>query len=160
MDPLGNIPLFLPILSKVSPERQQRVLLRELAIAFVVLVLFLFSGTHFLALLGVSEPSLTVAGGTILFMIAIRMIFPKTRREGEMELDGEPFLVPLAVPLIAGPSAMATVILIMSREPERWPEWLGALAVAWAATGVILFAASGLRRFLGVPHAGRRCALR
>lgn len=150
MDPLGNIPFFLTLLGEVPAGRRKRVLLRELAIALGVLVIFLFAGTHILDLMGISEPSLTIAGGIILFLIAIRMVFPKTRRTAEPELEGEPFLVPLAVPLIAGPSAMATVMLIISREPARWPEWLGALILAWAATGIILFAASGLRRFLGL----------
>lgn len=150
MDPLGNIPLFLTQLQVVQESRRNRVLMRELLLALLVLIVFLFSGTWILDLLGISEPSLTVAGGIILFLIAIRMVFPQTRAASEPELAGEPMLVPLAVPLIAGPSSMATVMLIMSREPARWAEWIAALGMAWLATGAILFAAGGLRRFLGV----------
>ena len=149
MDPLGNIPVFLTTLKSVDAKRQVRVVLRELLIALAVLVIFLFAGRYILAILQISEPSLTIAGGIILFMIAIRMVFPRSRDQGEFEIEGEPLVVPLAIPFVAGPSAMASVMLIMNREPMRWREWLIALLLAWAATGVILLAASGLRRRLG-----------
>ena len=149
MDPLGNIPMFLTTLKSVEPKRQLRVVLRELAIALVVLVVFLFAGRYILGFLQISEPSLSIAGGIILFMIAIRMVFPHRRMGEETALEGEPLIVPLAIPFVAGPSAMASVMLIMNRQPERWREWLVALLLAWAATGIILLAASGLRRHLG-----------
>jgi len=149
MDPLGNIPVFLTTLKAVEPKRQVRVVLRELVIALVVLIIFLFSGRYILGFLQISEPSLTIAGGIILFMISIRMVFPGRRDQKEIELEGEPLVVPLAIPFVAGPSAMASVMLIMNREPGRWREWLVALLIAWIATGVILLAASGLRRHLG-----------
>lgn len=149
MDPLGNIPVFLSTLKTVEPKRQLRVVLRELFIALVVLVVFLFAGRYILGFLHISEPSLSIAGGIILFMIAIKMVFPHSRSTAESELEGEPLIVPLAIPFVAGPSAMASVMLIMNRQPERWPEWLIALILAWTGTGVILLAASGLRRHLG-----------
>ena len=149
LDPVGNIPVFLTTLKAVEPERQVRVVLRELVIALVVLVLFLFAGRYILTALQISEPSLTIAGGILLFMIAIRMVFPGRGASVESELEGEPLIVPLAIPFIAGPSAMASVMLIMNRQPERWPEWLIALLLAWSATGAILLAASTLRRHLG-----------
>jgi multiple antibiotic resistance protein len=148
MDPLGNIPFFLAALRTVPPERQQRVVLRELVIALVVLVFFLFAGRFVLQLLHISEPALTTAGGVILFLIAIRMIFPSPQHPLVEQSDEEPFIVPLAIPYVAGPSAVATELLLMSREPARWPEWLLALALAWIATGTILLFASGLRRYL------------
>ena len=149
IDPLGNIPFFLSALSAVPAERQRLVVVRELSFALGVLVLFLFAGRYLLALLQISEPALTTAGGVILFLIALRMIFPSSLHTLAEQVRGEPFLVPLAVPYVAGPSALATELLLMSREPGRWPEWLAALLLAWGATCVILYFASGMRRFLG-----------
>lgn len=148
MDPFGNIPFFVAALREVEPARHLRVVARELLFALVVLVAFLFAGQHLLALLHVSGPALTVTGGLLLLLIAIKMIFP-TDGHGEAQLQGEPFLVPLAIPYVAGPSALATVLLISSREPARWPEWLGALLLAWAGTAVVLATSGWLARRLG-----------
>lgn len=149
MDPLGNVPLFLSSLKAVAPARQNRIVARELLIAYGILVGFLFAGQYFLRLLHISEPALTIAGGIILFLIALRMVFPSADATLEESIDGEPFVVPLAIPYLAGPSTMATLALMMSREPLRWPEWLAALTVAWLGCAVILIAGSQLRRLLG-----------
>ncbi|MBY0527438.1 MAG: hypothetical protein K2R98_28840 [Gemmataceae bacterium] len=149
MDPLGNIPFFLTALRHVEPTRQRAVIVRELLFALCFLVFFLFAGQYLLRLLHISEPALTIAGGVILFLIAMRMIFPSPERSMHEEVDGEPFIVPLAIPYVAGPSALATELLIMSREPERWMEWLAALILAWLASSVIIFFAGGLGRYLG-----------
>jgi len=149
MDPLGNVPFFLATLTQVEPVRQKRVVVRELVIALAVLVFFLFAGRYVLALLRISEPALSLAGGVILLLIALRMIFPTADRSLREESEGEPFIVPLAIPYVAGPSAFATELLLMSREPARWPEWFLALLLAWLVTAVIIFFASGMRRFLG-----------
>ena len=149
IDPLGNVPFFLCVLKKVDERRRKAIILRELGIAFGVLVLFLFCGRYLLLLLQISEPSLGIAGGIILFIISIRMIFLGAEKVFEDILEGEPFIVPLAIPSVAGPSAMATVLLLMAREPARWPEWLAALAGACFLSGVILFFSSGLIRLLG-----------
>jgi multiple antibiotic resistance protein len=149
MDPLGNIPFFVAALKSVEPKRQRRVVVRELLIALVVLVLFLFAGRYILELLHISEPALTTAGGVILFLIALRMIFPSAEKSLHEVVAGEPFIVPLAIPYVAGPSALATELLLMSREPARWPEWLLALFLAWFASSVIIFFTSGLSVYLG-----------
>jgi multiple antibiotic resistance protein len=149
MDPLGNIPVFLLALKDVEPARQNTVLYRELAIALGILVLFLFTGQYLLALLHISDPALTVAGGVILFLIAIRMIFPSSEKSMQEQIEGEPFIVPLAIPYVAGPSSLATELLLMTREPHRWDEWLLAVVLAWVASSVILVFASKLRRYLG-----------
>lgn len=149
MDALGNVPLFFSALKNVAPERQNRIVLRELLIALVILVLFLFLGQPLLSLLHISDEALTVAGGIILFLIALRMIFPTPEKNMQEEVDDEPFIVPLAIPYVAGPSALATVLLLMSREPHRWAEWLLAIFLAWSASSVILFFASRLRQYLG-----------
>lgn len=150
MDPLGNIPIFLSILDKVPAERRMRVLLRELVLALLVLLAFLFFGQYLLSFLGLSEHAIRIAGGIILFLIALKMVFP-VARSAQMpdEDDEEPFLVPLAIPLIAGPSAMAIVMLLVSNDPGRTVHWVVAVGLAWAASAVILLSATGLKRFLG-----------
>jgi len=149
LDPFGNIPFFIAALQNVPRERHKRVIVRELAIALFVLVVFLFAGEHILKALQISEPALRAAGGTVLFLIAIRMVFPRPGASVGEELSGEPFIVPLAIPYVAGPSALASVLLIMNQEPERWPEWLGALSLAWLLTGFIILMSSVLAKRLG-----------
>jgi multiple antibiotic resistance protein len=149
MDPLGNVPLFLSALRHVDPTRYRPVIVRELTIALAILVVFLFAGRYLLRLLHVSAAALTTGGGIVLLLIALRMIFPSHERSLREEVEGEPFVVPLAVPYTAGPSTLATELLLMSREPERWPLWLGAVALAWLASAVILYFAGSLRKVLG-----------
>jgi len=149
MDPLGNIPLFLTTLKKVEAERQRFVVVRELLIALVVLIAFLFLGQYLLQLLHLSETALTTAGGIILMIIAIRMIFPARDKSLQEDVEGEPFIVPLAIPYVAGPSAMATALLMMSREPTRWLDWLFAVLLAWLASAIIIYFSSYFARFLG-----------
>lgn len=149
LDPFGNVPLFLVYLKDLPPQRQRRIIVRELGIALGVLVLFLFGGRFLLTVLQISEPSLGIAGGLVLFLIAIHMIFSGAEEIFRGQYPGEPFIVPLAIPLIAGPSAMATVLLLMARQPDRWLEWLTALLVAWLASGIILLLSSPLSRLLG-----------
>ncbi|MEF7612326.1 MarC family protein [Aquincola sp. MAHUQ-54] len=150
LDPFGSLPIFISVMRNVAPERRARVAVREVVLAFGVLALFMVGGRSFLSLLHLSERSLEVAGGVILLIIAIRMIFASG---GEIyATDGtgrEPFIFPLAVPLLAGPSAMATVLLLASRQPERLAEWVGALTVAMAICGIVLLMADRLRRLLG-----------
>ena len=149
LDPLGNVPVFLSVLKPLPPKRQRVVLVRELLIALAVLMLFLWCGKYFLELMHLRQESVSIAGGIVLFLIGIRMIFP--RPEGLMgEIpDGEPFIVPLAIPLVAGPSGMAAVMLMGSNEPHRLGEWSLALFLAWAATAAILFSATLLYKRLG-----------
>jgi multiple antibiotic resistance protein len=150
IDPIGNIPAFLFILQNVPPERHRPIIVRELLVALLTLVLFLFVGPYVLAALQISQASLGAAGGIILFLIALRMIFPVPKGIfGEEAEGGEPFIVPLAIPLIAGPAAMATLILLMGRDPTAWPRWLAALLVAWSVSGVILLSAARLAQLLG-----------
>ena len=149
LDPLGNIPVFLSLLRSLPPRRQRIVLARELIIALVVLAAFLWGGKYALELMHLRQESVSIAGGIVLFLIGIRMIFPPPEGlMGEIP-DGEPFIVPMAIPLIAGPSGMAAVMLMGSNEPGRLNEWTLALLIAWAATAAILFSATVLYRFLG-----------
>src|SRR5207248_9391453 len=114
-----------------------------------VMVLFPFVGRYILLLLHISEPALTLAGGVILLLIALRMVFPTAEKSLHEEVEDEPFIVPLAIPYVAGPSTLATELLLMSREPHRWPEWLLALLLAWLVASVIIYFASLLQKYLG-----------
>jgi MarC family membrane protein len=150
LDPLGSLPIFIPIMRGVAPERRRRVALRELAIAFGVLLAFMFFGDAFLRLMRLSERSLEVAGGVILLMVAIRMIFSTEGGIYGGAVEGkEPLIFPLAVPLLAGPSAMATVLLLASRQPARVMEWVAALACAMAVSGAVLMLCDRIRRVVG-----------
>jgi len=149
MDPIGNIPLFLTALKSVDRSRRLLVVGRELVIAYALLVGFLFVGRPFLAMLAISEPALTIAGGIVLFFIAIRMVFPATHGTLSEQIEGEPFVVPLAIPYVAGPSALATVLLMTSQYPVRQFDWLLAISVAWLASAAILLAGSKISDFLG-----------
>jgi len=149
LDPLGNIPVFLSLLKPLPPKRQRVVLVRELLIALAVLMGFLWGGKYALELMHLRQESVAIAGGIVLFLIGIRMIFP--RPEGLMGAvpDGEPFIVPMAIPLVAGPSGMAAVMLMGSNEPDRLADWSLALLLAWGATAAILMSATLLYKLLG-----------
>jgi len=149
LDPLGGLPIYIPIMNSVPKERRRRVALREASIAFAVLLGFMFAGEAFLRVMHLSERSLEVAGGVILLMVAIRMIFGAEGGIYGTPEGREPFIFPLAVPLLAGPSAMATVLLLASRQPERVMTWVLALTVAMAISGLVLLACERIRRLLG-----------
>jgi MarC family membrane protein len=149
LDPFGSLPIFIPVMRTVRADRRAFVAMREVAIAFAVLFAFMFFGEAFLRLMRLSERSLEVAGGVILLMVAIRMIFSQGGGVYGVPEGREPFIFPLAVPLLAGPSAMATVLLLASRQPDQLGEWIGALACAMAVSGAVLLGCNRLRRWLG-----------
>lgn len=149
LDPLGSLPVFIPIMHDVAPARRRWVALREVGIAFCVLLAFMFFGEAFLRVMRLSERSLEVAGGVILLMVAIRMIFTPEGGVYGVPEGKEPLIFPLAVPLLAGPSAMATVLLLASRQPDKVGEWIGALSCAMAVSGLVLLLCSRIRRWLG-----------
>ncbi len=153
MDPLGNIPTFVAQLKDVEQSRVSKIILRENIIALGVLVIFLFAGELILALLHVSKPSLGIAGALILFIIAMQMVFSKHDIASENgngpKTTEEPFIVPLAIPLVAGPSAIAVVILQMAKAPDQWYYWLGGLILAWLGSTLILLSSQSISRILG-----------
>ena len=149
LDPFGSLPIFIPVMRGVAPERRARVALREVGIAFGVLFAFMFFGEGFLRVMHLSERSLEVAGGVILLMVAIRMIFSLEGGAYGVPAGNEPMIFPLAVPLLAGPSAMATVLLLASRQPDRMLSWVTALACATAVSGGVLLLCERIRRLLG-----------
>ncbi len=149
-DPLGNIPLFIAALKNVQPERRTFVILRECSIAFITLLIFLLFGSAFLNAMHLSNETLRIAGGVILFLIAINMVFPGTGgRLVEDESGAEPFIVPVAIPLIAGPSAMTTVMLLSTSSAVHTLEWVGSIFIAIAVTTLVFFASQKLEVWLG-----------
>ncbi len=150
LDPLGSLPIFIPLMRAVPKPRRTRVAVREVGIAFCVLFAFMFFGENFLRVMHLSERSLEVAGGVILMIIATRMIFGGGNDAAYgVEPGREPLIFPLAVPLLAGPSAMATVLLLASRQPERIAEWIGALSAALFVSFLTLLLADRIRKLLG-----------
>ena len=149
ISPLGIVPAMLAALKDVDPAKHKRIIVRECLIALAILLLFMVFGRGMLEMLNVSIPAMTAAGGVMLMLIALRLIFPTDERNLRVSVPTEPFVVPIAIPYIAGPSILATEILMVSREPERWPVWLGAILIAWAASLVILYLGADLRRLLG-----------
>ena len=151
MDPLGNVPIFLVVLERVAEHRRRYISLRELIIALIVMLLFLFAGPAMLRTLGISPEAVAIAGGLVLLIIAIRMIFPLRGSSvmGDDDEDhGEPLLVPLAIPLLAGPSLLATLML-RANSGNILQHTLPALLLAWAASAVILLASPFLYRIFG-----------
>ena len=149
MDPIGNVPVFLSILKNIPLERRKKIIIRELIIAFAILLFFMFIGRYLLQLLQIEQSSLGIAGGIILFIIAIRMIFPGTKPMFTHNEESEPLVVPLAIPMLAGPSAIAAVILFMAQEPSRWIEWIFVVFVASLISGIILLSSEALGSKLG-----------
>ena len=151
MDPLGNIPVFLSVLKNVESEtRKRKILIRELAIALLVLLVFLFIGQYLLKLLNLRHEAVHIAGGIVLFLIALRMIFPtKTGIIGDFP-EGDPFIVPLAAPLLVGPSTLAMLILLARSQPDRILEWFIAVIGAWLVTSLIMLSSGKLNKLLGM----------
>jgi multiple antibiotic resistance protein len=153
MDPIGNIPVFHSLVGRYPLPQRLGIIARELLIAYGVLVAFLLGGKSILGYLGLKQPALGVAGGVVLFIIALRMVFPPTGPSVEGP-EEEPFIVPLAVPMIAGPSAVAAILLLVSRDPQRLLTWWGAISVAWLVSAAILLGSGLLMEMLG-PRALR-----
>jgi len=150
-DPFGNGPLFISTLAHVKPERRSRVVVRECLIAFFLLLIFMFGGRYFLEALQLSSTSLRIGGGVILFLIALKMVFPSA--EGifgpTSQQGGEPFIVPLAIPALAGPSALVTVLLFSTS--HRMGMWLYVIALMMVAAVwlLVLLSAERLLKALG-----------
>lgn len=149
MDPLGNLPVFMSVLRNVEPTLRPKIIARELIFSLIIMVFFLFSGQAMLNFLSLEQEAVRIAGAIILFIIALRMIFPQPG--GVAGGDGKevPFLVPLAVPLIAGPSILAALILLANQAPERMFDWSLALFAAWLLSAVILMFSNAFFKLLG-----------
>lgn len=150
MDSVGNIPFYISFLKGISPHRQRMIIIRELLIALAIIILFNFIGERLMDFLKVREDTVQISGGIILFLLALKMVFPTRHDESLDELPhtSEPFIVPLAVPLVAGPSVLAAV-MIYAKQEENHLIMLGAISLAWTASLLILLTSSFLERILG-----------
>ncbi|MGY3859567.1 YhgN family NAAT transporter [Aeromonas intestinalis] len=149
MDPLGNLPVFLSILRHVDPKRRRKVMIRELLFSLAIMLAFLFAGQQILSFLNLRQEAVSIAGGIILFLIAIKMIFPTPGGVTGLAAGEEPFLVPMAIPMIAGPSILASLLLLANQEPTRMTDWSLALLMAWGASAVILMFYEVFNKLLG-----------
>lgn len=150
MDPIGNVPIYVSVLKDIDPRRQRSIIMRELFIALVIIILFNFIGDALLGFLNVTMPTILISGGIILFLIALKMIFPG-RRDPDVDIsqDKEPFIVPLATPLVAGPAVLAAVMLYSGQHQNDMWLTVGAIIVAWAVSTVILLSSSLWKKLLG-----------
>lgn len=149
MDPLGNLPIFMSILKNLDIKRQKYILIRELTIALFIMILFLFAGEKILTYLNLKTATVSISGGIILFLISIKMIFPDQNSKNNFILNEEPFLVPLAIPLVAGPSLLATLMLLSHKYQNHISTILISLLVAWGLTSIILLLSGLFLKILG-----------
>ena len=149
LDPFGNVPIVVAAMREVPRERRRRIIVRECLVAWALLIAFLFGGKAFLSLMHLSETSLEIAGGVILFLIALRMVFSHPEGVFGETTESEPFIVPIAIPAIAGPSALATVMLMASRGPDAMPALAAAVTLAMLVTLAVLAAADRVQRVIG-----------
>jgi len=149
MDPFGNMVTINTLLTEIPAAKRRRIILRETLIAYSILIASLLGGSPLLSFFGVATHTLSISGGIVLFLIALGMVFPDHAAATPSRLDVEPFIVPIAVPLIAGPSAIAALLVFAKSEPQLLWKWLGALTLATAITGLILWASPWLFQRLG-----------
>lgn len=143
----GQIPLFLALLAKFSQKKQYQIIIREFLIALCILLLFIFCGDEILSAIGITREVISIAGGLILFLISLGMIFPK-ESEHNSQLAQEPMVVPLAIPLISGPGIMTTVMMY-SHDTGK-PFLVAAAAIAaWVPSLLIILAGSLIKKILG-----------
>ncbi len=149
MDPLGNMPVFLSVITSVPEERRRRVLVREMLISLLVMVSFLFLGGQMMDVMGLRQESVAIGGGLVLLLIALRMVFPSKDGVLGVQPEGEPIVVPLAIPCIAGPSVLATLMVITHQFPGHPFQWLSSVFLAWGATAMIMIFSDKLLTILG-----------
>ncbi|AKC60133.1 YhgN family NAAT transporter [Blochmannia endosymbiont of Polyrhachis (Hedomyrma) turneri] len=150
MDPIGNLPIFMSVLKHIEPKRRQIIVIREMLIALLLMLIFLFIGEHILSFLNLHTETVSISGGIILFLIAIKMIFPTTEGNNTNTTNGEePFLVPLAIPLVAGPSVLATLLLLSHQYPDQLNLLTLSLLIAWALSMLILMLSNVFSHLLG-----------
>lgn len=150
MDPLGNVPIFMSVIKHLEPKRRRIIVIREILIALLLMLIFLFAGEHILSFLSLRTETVSISGGIILFLIAIKMIFPSQEGNSSgLPAGEEPFLVPLAIPLVAGPSILAALMLLSHQYPQQINHLALALLIAWGLSVVILMLSNVFLRLLG-----------
>lgn len=148
IDPFGNVPIILSVLKDVPKERKRKIIFRETLIGLCLLLIFLFFGENFLKLFGLQTEAVTIAGGVILFVIGIKMIFPPPKGQSIFGGQGEPFVVPIAMPMIAGPSALATLMVMAKTSQLSLPMLTLSVMIAWTITMLVLLSAPFMLKVL------------
>lgn len=148
LDPFGNLVTINTLMSDIPASKRRRIILREALIAYGILIVFLFGGNPLLSFFGVDSSTLRISGGIILFLIALGMVFP-TRSAMPPSLEAEPFIVPIAMPLIAGPSAIAALLVLARSDPDLLLNWFGALTFAMGIVSAILWVSPWIFEKLG-----------
>lgn len=146
LDPLGNIPIINSMLSSFKAAQRKKIIIRESIFALIFMLIFLFFGSSILKLIGVEQESMSMAGGVVLFLIGLSMTFP-SEGKGIDSSDKEPFLVPLAIPLIAGPGVLSMLMLV--RHKNGLTDSIIAVLGAWSASLIILLLSSIITKVLG-----------
>jgi multiple antibiotic resistance protein len=149
MDPLGNMHSFLNYLEGLKPARQKFIILREMLIALLAMLAFNFLGEHLFRLLEISDTTVYIASGVILFLVAIKILFPQPELTEPKKPEGEPFLVPLAIPMVAGPALLATIMLYADTETSNWT-MLGAIIIAWSVCCLLLLTSKQIVNLIGM----------
>lgn len=148
MDPIGNISSFLSLLKDLPKQRRRAIIIREMLIALAAMVAFNFLGEYIFQVLDINETTIRIASGVILFLVAIKILFPSVDSLRANLPSGEPFITPLAIPLIAGPSLLATIMLFARLEPSQ-PLMLSAIFISWFMAVAVLLLGSRLQKALG-----------
>lgn len=148
MDPIGNISSFLHMVQELPPRRVRWVVFREMLIALIFMLVFNFLGEYIFVVLQLDKPTVEVASAIVLFLTAIKILFPASNSLRANLPVGEPFIIPLAVPLIAGPSLLATIMLLAHLETSQ-SGMLLAIIIAWVLAMLVLLSARQLQRYLG-----------
>ncbi len=149
MDSVGNVPIYVSVLKNIETKRALWIIFRELCIALIIILLFSLFGTQFLSYLNISHETVYISGGIVLFIISIKMLFPdKGGFADSLCLDGEPFIFPLALPLVSGPSLLAATMIYSKELESKWILF-SAIFVAWIATTIVLLSSAVLKKWLG-----------
>ena len=150
LDPLGNVPLLLSILKNIDKKRHATIIVREMVIGLIILLIFLFFGEHFLSLFHLQTEAITIAGGIIFFVIALKMIFPNSDGSDLFATTkgDEPLVVPIAMPMIAGPAALATLLVLAKTNAEHTSELFASLLLAWLLSAMVLLFSTQLYKIL------------
>lgn len=148
MDPIGNVSSFLSLVKEIPPKRQLWIVIREMLIALFFMLLFNEIGEYIFNILQISDPVIRLSSGLILFLVAIKILFPSVDSPRANLPQGEPFVIPLAIPLIAGPALLATIMLY-AHDTDSELLMIGAIFAAWIAASIVLLASPFLKRVLG-----------
>ncbi|WP_395479720.1 YhgN family NAAT transporter [Candidatus Curculioniphilus buchneri] len=152
MDSIGNLPIFISILKHLEQKYRKIIIIREMLIALFIMLIFLLIGDHILSFLNIRMETVSISGGIILFLIAIKMLFPPKEAnsyEKILSSSEEPFLVPLAIPLVAGPSILGTLMLLAHQYPQQINQLAWALIIAWSLSVIVLMLSNVVLRLLG-----------